>query len=116
MGGNIHIYTVKYISIYVQYISVCIDIKVTTAGEDMSNMNLRWSLGPCSSGNSDFKYKLHGHSIERCCLVPGIHTLTCYTSDQSLGWKDAKIEIQGHSYCDDFIDFKAFRKIEIAGK
>ena len=74
---------------------------------------LRWSLGTCSSGNSDVKYEAAAQYKERCCLTPGEHILLCHTSDYSLGWKHAQIRINGHSYCDDYISLKAMRKITI---
>ena len=94
-------------------ILACIDIKMISDNERQKN--LRWSLGQCSSGNNDKKYYRIGEYIERCCLVPGEYILTCNSSDYSLGWKDTKLIIAGHSYCDDFITFTAMRKINIPG-
>ena len=94
-------------------ILVCIDIEILV--EVFGPKSLRWSLGPCSSGNNDNKYYKNGNYKERCCLSPGIHILSCYSNDQSLGWRYVQIRINGHIYCDDFISLKAMRKIVIHG-
>ena len=94
-------------------ILVCIDIEIIV--EAVGPKSLRWSLGTCSSGNNKNKYNKNARYKERCCLAPGIHILSCYSSDQSLGWKYLQIRINGHSYCDDFISFKAMRKVAIHG-
>ena len=97
------------------YFIVCLDIKLT-AGSNYS-MAVKWSFGPCNSIN--YTFSNHGSIvtyIERCCLKPAKQRLTCFKSDKSLGWKDTKIEIEGHTYCDDFITFKTMQEIEILGK
>ena len=76
---------------------------------------MRWSLGPCSSGNHDEKYTKAGTYIERCCLKSGMHILSCLTTDGSLGWKNVQIRVNEHIYCDDFISIKAMRKVLIHG-
>ena len=97
------------------YSIVCLDIKLSS-GSNYS-MAVKWTFGRCSSSN--YTFSNHGLAItyiERCCLKQGRQRLTCFKSDQSLGWKDTKIEIEGHTYCDDFITFKAMRQIEVLGK
>lgn len=93
-------------------ILVCIDLQITSF--EHRKKSLRWSLGPCSS-IGDYKYFRPSQYTERCCLAPGKNILTCSTSDFSLGWKDAKIDIEGHSYCDDFMSLKAIREVMISG-
>ena len=95
-------------------ISVCIDIELIVAR--FGPKRLRWRFGPCESGNDDRKYQSTGKYKERCCLMSGEHVLSCYNSDDSLGWKHVQIRIDGHSYCDDFISYKAMRKILIEGR
>ena len=107
---------------------VCVDIKATTDRKATSQeifynegwnsywtdgMNRRWTLGHCSSAEMYIK---DAQFTETCCLPPGNHTLTCDTQEQARGWKSAYLEIEGHTYCDDFISYKALRKVEIEGK
>ena len=69
--------------------------------------------GPCS-GNSldkqedreDTKY------IEKCCLDPKEHTLTCRDSEQR-GWRGGSLEIQGQLHCHDFVGHTARRKLKV---
>ena len=61
------------------------------------------------------KFMYSGNYTQRCCLKPGKHTLTCYTTDESLGWEGAKITIDGHIFCDDFITYRAMREIIVTG-
>ena len=97
------------------YFIVCLDIKLSS-GSNYS-MAVKWKFGRCSSSN--YTFSNHGLAvtyIERCWLKQGRQRLTCFKDDQSLGWKDTTIEIEGHTYCDDFITFKAMRQIEVLGK
>ena len=92
---------------------VCIDIVLIV--EVLGEKSLRWSLGPCSSGDNELKYYRNGKYKERCCVLSGTHILSCHSSDMSLGWNYVQIRIDGHSYCDDFITLKAMRKVAIHG-
>ena len=94
-------------------ILVCIDIEIRV--EVLGTKSLRWSVGPCSSGNDDNKYEENATYKERCCLVPDTYILSCYSGDQSMGWNYVQIRINGHSYCDDFISLRAMRKVAIHG-
>ena len=76
-------------------------------------LNRRWNFGPCSSAKH---YNVDAQYIETCCLAPGNHTLTCDTKEEALGWTYAFLEIKGRRYCDDFITYKAMRRISIEGK
>ena len=53
--------------------------------------------------------------IERCCLTPGRHVLTCQNEDRPYGWGNASVEIQGQRYCDDFFGSMARRIVVIKG-
>ena len=96
------------------YVLACLDIEMIV--EVKGPKHLRWSFGPCSSGNQDTKYYENGLYTERCCLMAGVHILSCHSSDGSLGWNYVQININGHIYCDDFISYKAMRKITVHGK
>ena len=108
------------------YFTVCLDIQIRIDGQFQSETNitrdndqhLRWSFGTCFSVNSDLKnpvYKYGSIFLERCCLVPGMHTLTCDSSIPTRGWKDAHLTIAGHIYCDNFIGFKLMQNIIVSG-
>ena len=76
--------------------------------------NKMWTLGPCTKALSEV-YHRTGDFVERCCLEPGKHILTCHTGGRDLGWKGAHITIDGHIYCDDFISSMAMREVLIEG-
>ena len=72
---------------------------------------MQWRLGICDS--LPMIYDNNKKYIKRCCLEPGIHTLTCINKRHPYGWGDGYVEIQGHRYCDDFMSFKLMNKIKI---
>ena len=83
--------------------------------EEGLSSNVRWSLDHCSSKKTFQMYKDRGEFTQRCCLTPGNHILTCENSDLAIGWNHAKIVIEGHTYCDDFLSYKAMRVIVVSG-
>ena len=87
----------------------CIDIKITT--KHNANM-IRWTLGECKNPES---YDDFSSYVERCCLAPGQYTLTCQNTDHPDGWYGGYIAIQGQRHCDDFLAYKAMRRIVIQG-
>ena len=96
---------------------VCIDIKIRVEkeNEELLNISRQWKLGSCGGSNNyerNFTYVKH----ERCCLIEGQHTLTCYNEKGPYGWGSSSIEIQGKKYCDDFVGFKVRRSIWIHSK
>ena len=108
-------------------IAVCLEIQLQIAGEIYNTTNItfdgssevRWTLGTCSSVNSKFEnteYQYGSSFVERCCLVPGKHTLTCDSIIPTRGWKGAYLPIDGVTYCDNFINYKLMQKIIVAGK
>jgi hypothetical protein len=87
---------------------ICIDVSLTS-GHYGSN----WEIGPCSSSPMQSKQnQMYAKYIEKCCISPGKHTLTC-TDSEKTGWGGGFLEIQGHRYCHDFIGFTAMRKVVI---
>ena len=75
--------------------------------------HLHWTLGTCSASLQYTNFKTMKE--KDCCLAPGNHTLTCYNTKQPHGWKKGFIIINGERYCDDFMGYKAMRKIMIKG-
>ena len=75
-----------------------------------------WKLDTCFISEEE-AYKKHnseGQYIKRCCLAAGDHTLICRDSGGD-GWNGGFMEIQGHIYCNDFIGYKAMRRITVSG-
>ena len=68
--------------------------------------NCYWQQEEDWTGNTDIP----------CCISPGEHILTCSNLRGSYGWGDASLTIQGQQYCDDFVGFKARRKVLILGR
>ena len=89
---------------------VCIDVKFIGIDNTLS-----WRIGHCSS--REYKDSLSREIINtyRCCLAPGEHILTCEASGQ-FHWRQSYVLIQGRKYCNDFIGFKALRRITIFRK
>ena len=87
-------------------------------------------MGPCEGPSKEYKRNENYTSpitistieytnfvyVERCCLAPGLHTLTCYNEKGPYGWGNGSIEILGQRYCDDFVGFKAMRTVSVLGK
>ena len=71
---------------------------------------MSWTLGHCSSSQRYEDFKQYD---EKCCLSPGLHTLVCINTEKPEGWKKGYIAFQGHRYCDDFMAFKAMRRIQV---
>ena len=103
----------------------CFDIQLNIVGETQDwirllkkNSTVRWKLGTCASLNfieSGATYQYPAIYTERCCLEPGKYTLACYNNPSARGWNNAYILINGHRYCDDFINYKSFQKILVTG-
>ena len=76
--------------------------------------DIEWRLGICEQVVSEYiPYKKY---IQRCCLKPQQHILTCINKKVPRGWGDGYIEIQGHRYCDDFMAYKLMQKVTIRSK
>ena len=95
---------------YAKYSIVCLDINVVTT-ETIERSYTSWSLGGC---NSSLDYTKSSKYVERCCLLPGWHTLSCHNVNPE-GWPAMRIEILGHPYCDDFFEKTARRRIIVDG-
>ena len=75
---------------------------------------LDWKFGPCFKSQTHTDEKVY--SEKGCCVQPGNYTLTCYNTKSPYGWKNGKITINGQDYCDDFIGYKAMRRVTIKGE
>ena len=79
---------------------------------DKHNFDRRWALGKCSNSVG---YSENKKYLEACCLKPGIYSLICRNLNRPFGWGNGFIKILGKTYCNDFIRWKAMRKISITG-
>ena len=75
----------------------------------------KWTLGSCYGPKFGRNYKPNETWIDRCCLPEGQHTLACMNTKSIYGWGNVTFQIDGKRYCDDFVGFKALRKISIKG-
>ena len=74
--------------------------------------SVNWKFGHCNNARQYDDYREY---IQRCCLNPGKHTLTCINNDKPDGWKNSRLSIQGVDFCHDFMSFKVFRQITVEG-
>ena len=101
----------EMIYVFLYFIAkICLDLQISTVQQGEYS---EWHLGPCN--NLGTEYVNHRNYIQRCCLEPGQHTLTCINKRKPYGWDDGYIEIQGHRYCNDFMSYKITQKITIKG-
>ena len=91
---------------------VCMGLKLTVgmygSSEKAAHFNRTWKLGSCHGELNDFDY------FDRCCLTSGQYTLICTNHKSKFGWGNASIEIQGQTYCDDFIGYKGMRTVYVS--
>ena len=88
---------------------VCKDVTVKTQYDAQS---VKWKLGDYHNAR---EYDDFREYIQRCCLIPGIYTLTCINNDNPEGWKNSRLSFQGVDFCFDFMSFKVFRQIIVEG-
>ena len=74
-----------------------------------------WTLESCHGPPFDWPYDENEIYYDRCCLLPGRHTLTCINKKSEFGWGNVTFKIDGERYCDDFFGFKAMRTILVEG-
>ena len=86
------------------------DVKVTTK---IDAQLLDWTLGSCGKTQEYADYNVYYE--KSCCVRPGNYTLACYNTKLPYGWKKGKITINGQDYCDDFMGYKALRRVTIIG-
>ena len=101
-----------------QNASACVII-TTTIGKnekDTLHFSWEWKLESCYGPKHGFDYSPNEIHYDRCCLPPGQYTLTCINRQSKYGWGNAFLEIDGKRYCDDFVGFKAMRKVSVLGK
>ena len=74
-----------------------------------------WKLGSCYGPKLGRNYSSNEVHYDRCCLSPGNYTLICQNTKSNHGWGNARLEIEGERYCDDFVGFRALRNVFIKG-
>ena len=75
-------------------------------------VSLKWKLGHCHNAR---QYNDYREYLQRCCLIPGKHVLTCINNDGPEGWKNSRLTFQGVDFCHDFMSFKVYRQITVEG-
>ena len=108
---------------------VCLRIEIKFGQVNENEKGLfspEWTLGSCYGPKLEdeknpfnpgiIPYGENELHYDRCCLLPGRHTLTCSNEKSELGWRNVTFEINGKRYCDDFVGFKAMRTIFIEGR
>ena len=92
-------------------------------GEEDRNFLRKWELGSCfghpsQTYDTELNYIDSDESlmVSKCCLKPGLYSLFCHNLVKPFGWGKGYLEIQGRRYCDDFVGFKAMRKVIVSGK
>ena len=82
---------------------------------NMNYFSRHWQFGSCFGPKHDWHIAPMQTYHDRCCLSPGEYSLTCLNTKREYGWGNAYLEIDGNRYCDDFVGFKAIRKVSIKG-
>ena len=94
-------------------------MNVSDNNEDNGIFSPEWRMESCyGPKNPDYlipKYDSNEVHYDKCCLPPGAYTLICKNSKSKYGWGNSNFEINGKRYCDDFVGFKAMRKVFIEG-
>ena len=112
--------------IFLNNVLVCMNIKVRIGAQrNESSFSQKWKIGPCY-GPKEFydnitsldsvQYEANNIYMDRCCLRPSVYTLACENEIGPFGWGNSSIEILGQQYCNDFVGYKVFRKVLVAGK
>ena len=94
-----------------------IEIKFGQINENDKDKFLpEWTLGSCYGPKYEVIYDENEIHYERCCLLPGRHTLTCINRKSEFGWGNVTFKINEKRFCDDFIGYKAMRTMLVEGK
>ena len=72
----------------------------------------KWQLGPCHSSHI---HSTEGTYTEQCCVQKDEHILSC-KSYQNNGWTNGVVKLGRHQFCDDFVGYNQFIKINIPGR
>ena len=117
-----HKYSIDSVATLYSFISVCIETRTEIGAHEDENLYFKrkWKMGSCRGPSKEYtrnaNYTSNTTYVERCCLAPGMHILTCLNEIGPYGWGNGYIEILGQRYCDDFVGFRAMRKVSLLGK
>ena len=84
----------------------CFDISLRKISKSSS-----WAFGSCSSS---LEYSSSGIYIEKCCISPGDHILTC-NNHEGTDWSRNVLTIKGHQLCNDYVGYTAMIRLNIEG-
>ena len=75
--------------------------------------NYGWSFANCSDTSN---WLGPGTYTYQCCVLDGVHTLTCSTGFYSVkDWSGSVLSMLGHQFCEDVVGYKAFVALNITG-
>ena len=106
------------------FTTACVDVALTQ--HDGITRSIKWNLGQCTSSIS-YHWPNHyspSHMsaqflyTKRCCMEAKQYTLICGIKDMRKkheGWAESFLTIQGRRYRNDFVGYKALRKVSING-
>ena len=83
---------------------VCFDIALKTNDGNFDGFRFRFNTDSCYPETYS----------RRCCLPPGDYVLTCKHHPKYYWWGEF-LEFQGNRYCDDFLGYRAMRRVTIFG-
>ena len=86
--------------------SECFDVSLHKISHATS-----WKLGACSSS---LQYSIPGIYIEKCCISPGDHILTCMNPEGN-DWSRSALNLLGHEFCNDYVGNTAMIPLNIKG-
>ena len=87
--------------------SKCFDVSFRKMSD-----NSNWAIGTCYSS---LQYQNPGIYIERCCVLPGDHILTCIQPDND-DWSQGVLTLLGHEFCNDYVGNIAMIQLNIERK
>ena len=97
--------SIRFLS-FIENDKECFDISLRKVRDTAS-----WELGSCSLS---LEYVTPGVYIEKCCVTPGEHILTCNNHEDD--WSRSVLILRGHHFCNDYVGYKAMIRLNISGK
>ena len=70
-----------------------------------------WEFGSCSSSP---EFSTAGIYIDKCCISPGEHILTCKKTDGH-DWSRSVLTLKGHQFCNDYVGSKTMITLNLEG-
>ena len=88
--------------------SKCFDVSMYKPTSDFE-----WAFGHCSGSD---RWHGPGTYTDKCCISDGWNILTCSIRSYSQrDWSNSILIMLGHQFCDDFVGYKAFIRLNVSG-